>query len=332
MGNLDKIRADDIGQHKTAFDKNKKRILATQSICGICGRPVDKSLRYPNPMAPSYIDSFFEADARSKQTSGIGSVIQRRQLWNCCEWCARLAGSYPYAPGKYPEDIFRRHENCRCLVTVKTDKSGYTDVWSKKEYESQREARIAREQEIVDDDYEKRIRIARDSGEEYIDATDHWNWKPKKSEGSVKDAPKVFEYKGQTYTQNGKTIFIKDDDDEVRIAELWKEKFGANVMRIPEIKVPKGIKTPDYEIDGKTWDLKMPKKATSERWLDDAVKEQKEQTQRFIFDISKSVFNEKRETFFAMARRTMNSPDRSWIEAMVVVSGDKVIYVLERIK
>ena len=45
-------RPDRYGEHRTAFDKNKKRILATQDLCGICGRPVDKSLKRPDPMAP----------------------------------------------------------------------------------------------------------------------------------------------------------------------------------------------------------------------------------------------------------------------------------------
>ena len=35
------------------FKKNKKIILATQSICGICGLPVDKSVKYPDPMSPT---------------------------------------------------------------------------------------------------------------------------------------------------------------------------------------------------------------------------------------------------------------------------------------
>ena len=35
------------------FKKNKKIILATQSICGICGQPVDKSLKFPHPMSPT---------------------------------------------------------------------------------------------------------------------------------------------------------------------------------------------------------------------------------------------------------------------------------------
>ena len=38
---------------RAQYDHNKKIILATQSICGICGKPVDKSLRYPDPMSPT---------------------------------------------------------------------------------------------------------------------------------------------------------------------------------------------------------------------------------------------------------------------------------------
>ena len=46
-------RIDRSGEHRRAFEKNKQKIMATQDTCGICGRPVDKSLRYPHPLAPS---------------------------------------------------------------------------------------------------------------------------------------------------------------------------------------------------------------------------------------------------------------------------------------
>lgn len=38
---------------RALFENNKKIILATQSVCGICGQPVDKSLKYPDPMSPT---------------------------------------------------------------------------------------------------------------------------------------------------------------------------------------------------------------------------------------------------------------------------------------
>ena len=31
------------------YEKNKKRILATQEVCAICGLPVNKQLKYPDP-------------------------------------------------------------------------------------------------------------------------------------------------------------------------------------------------------------------------------------------------------------------------------------------
>lgn len=45
-------RPDKDGTHRLAFDRNKKKVMATQTVCGICGKPVDKSLRYPHPLSP----------------------------------------------------------------------------------------------------------------------------------------------------------------------------------------------------------------------------------------------------------------------------------------
>lgn len=45
-------RPDRDGTHRGAFERNKKRIYATQKNCGICGRPVDFKLHYPDPMSP----------------------------------------------------------------------------------------------------------------------------------------------------------------------------------------------------------------------------------------------------------------------------------------
>ena len=39
------------GAHQGQFETNKKRIFATQTVCGICGKPVDMSLKYPHPMS-----------------------------------------------------------------------------------------------------------------------------------------------------------------------------------------------------------------------------------------------------------------------------------------
>ena len=47
----DRYRPDKDGTHRGAFEKNKKRIYATQTVCGICGLPVDFSYKYPDPLS-----------------------------------------------------------------------------------------------------------------------------------------------------------------------------------------------------------------------------------------------------------------------------------------
>ena len=45
-------RPEHDGAHRVTFERNKKKIYATQTVCGICGQPVDFSLKYPHPLSP----------------------------------------------------------------------------------------------------------------------------------------------------------------------------------------------------------------------------------------------------------------------------------------
>lgn len=44
-------RSDHSGTHERPYRRNRKKILMTQSVCAICGRPVDMSLKAPDPMS-----------------------------------------------------------------------------------------------------------------------------------------------------------------------------------------------------------------------------------------------------------------------------------------
>jgi 5-methylcytosine-specific restriction endonuclease McrA len=46
-------RPDRDGTHRAQFDKNRAKVLATREVCGICGRPVDKTLKWPHPFSPT---------------------------------------------------------------------------------------------------------------------------------------------------------------------------------------------------------------------------------------------------------------------------------------
>ncbi|MBQ6952120.1 MAG: HNH endonuclease [Clostridia bacterium] len=72
-------RPDKDGTHRLAFDRNKKKIYATQTCCGICGKPVDFDKRYPHPLSPC-IDHIIPV-----AKGGHPSDIDNLQLahWTC---------------------------------------------------------------------------------------------------------------------------------------------------------------------------------------------------------------------------------------------------------
>ena len=72
-------RPDKDGTHRLAFDRNKKKIYATQTVCGICGKPVDFDKRYPHPLSPC-IDHIIPVSK-----GGHPSDIDNLQLahWTC---------------------------------------------------------------------------------------------------------------------------------------------------------------------------------------------------------------------------------------------------------
>ncbi|MBS4769653.1 HNH endonuclease [Carnobacteriaceae bacterium zg-ZUI240] len=73
------IRLDKKGTHRVVYEKNKKIILKTRNVCGICGKPVDKSIKYPNPLSP-VIDHIIPINK-----NGHPSDINNLQLahWYC---------------------------------------------------------------------------------------------------------------------------------------------------------------------------------------------------------------------------------------------------------
>ena len=74
-------RLDKVGQFRTAYDKNRKIILASQSVCGICGQPVEKSLKYPHPLS-GVVDHIIPLNK-----GGHPSDINNLQLAH--RWCNR---------------------------------------------------------------------------------------------------------------------------------------------------------------------------------------------------------------------------------------------------
>ena len=81
----------------------------------------------------AFFDDYVKANAEFRTNVGLKATITRTVMGGCCKWCEDLAGVYDY--DNAPDEIYARHEFCRCTVTYQSQKTSQ-NVWSKKTWES----------------------------------------------------------------------------------------------------------------------------------------------------------------------------------------------------
>lgn len=81
----------------------------------------------------SAMDDSIQQNVNFQGRAGLSPSVTRIVARKCCDWCAALAGKYPYP--EVPDDVYRRHENCRCMVEFIPNKGMRQNVWTKEIYE-----------------------------------------------------------------------------------------------------------------------------------------------------------------------------------------------------
>lgn len=129
------VRLDKQGAHRSNYERNKKRIFATQKTCGICGHLVDFSLKSPHPMSasidhivpvsknghPSDIDNLQlahracnrqKSDKVFKNADQKPQVLGNRNLPQSTNWLAYKSGQ-----------IMSQHNETKTIVKIKRKKN-----------------------------------------------------------------------------------------------------------------------------------------------------------------------------------------------------------------
>lgn len=77
----------------------------------------------------SIIDDSIRVNADFHAKAGLTPQIVRKEGGKCCDWCRAVVGLYEYP--KVPDDVYRRHQRCRCTVEYDPKSGKVRDVWSK---------------------------------------------------------------------------------------------------------------------------------------------------------------------------------------------------------
>lgn len=276
----------------------------------------------------SFYDSFVEANVQARHQAGLQTVIIRRQLSKCCEWCANLAGIYDY--DNAPRDVYKRHDNCKCMVTVEYGRGVYKDVWSKKEYRSQRQARLARLQEIEKDnnrldEHTLLRRKAQSEGHSFFDSTDYWL--NQQVEPGVVQKSDYFLYKGKRYYVDGSNVVFSHNQQEWDVAEIMANTFGGTVELLPAVNRPKHVRAADFSVNGIKHELKTPT-GSSQRTIGNNIEEARGQATHVIIDISQSSIPE--DLAIESMKRYFHVESGNFMEMGILIKDGKVLKILER--
>lgn len=71
-------------------------------------------------IANSFHDDYIKENAEFRQNAGLKCHVTRIGAFECCAWCAEVAGRYEV--GKEPADFWRRHDNCTCRMNYENQK------------------------------------------------------------------------------------------------------------------------------------------------------------------------------------------------------------------
>ena len=94
----------------------------------------------------SIVDAFVKENSEFQGKAGLSPKIVRKLSGGCCEWCSRLAGTYTYPD--VPDDVYRRHQRCKCTVEYDPGTGKRQNVHTK-EWHRQEKDDIINERKIL---------------------------------------------------------------------------------------------------------------------------------------------------------------------------------------
>lgn len=162
--------------------------------------------------------------------------------------------------------------------------------------------------------------------EQYVDITTR-KLLEKYNNYEIEEQKYFVDNNGNKYNVDGKKVILEPTDKEKEVANLLGEIYGGKVRIIPRINEPAGIKTPDYMIENRKYDLKEIY-GNSKNTLYNAIAKKKEQSDNFIFDIS----NTKMNIIEAInqIQGIYKSKHKDWVNEIILIKNNQILKMYKR--
>ncbi len=182
------------------------------------------------------VDETLRRNVEFQGGAGLRPKVVRRAESGACPWCANLAGTYTYPD--VPQDVYRRHTSCRCVVEYDPGDGRRQNVHTKRWTEPGEI--LERRKNVLGVDTQPRIReaVSQSSGPE--------NVMPEYLRAATPGVGSITYDDGYDRERHAA---------EIKTAQWLHDNLGGDIVLLQEINRDKQ-KTPDYLWRGRLWDLK----------------------------------------------------------------------------
>lgn len=230
---------------------------------------------------------------------------------------------------RYLENGIRKWKRKQVIAKKVQDEDGYNKASLKTKEWQDRLNKFTKENDLREDysrQHVKGYKPVSTEEKQYIDITEEMTKKDKQNFKLIEQQYYIDE-NGNRYNVDGKYILLEPTEREKEVANMLGELYGGNIKIIPRINEPKSIKTPDYIVKNKRYDLKQIK-GNGKYVIQGNLKGKQKQADNFIIDITKSEINI--EEAVKQIENIYSSKHFLWLDRIVLLKDKEFLKIYKR--
>lgn len=230
---------------------------------------------------------------------------------------------------RYLENGVRKWKRKQVIAKKVQDEDGYNKASLKTKEWQDRLNKFTKENDLREDysrQHVKGYKPVSTEEKQYIDITEEMTKKDKQNFKLIEQQYYIDE-NGNRYNVDGKYILLEPTEREKEVANMLGKLYGGNIKIIPRINEPKGIKTPDYIVKNKRYDLKQIK-GNGKYVIQGNLKGKQKQADNFIIDITKSKINI--EEAVKQIENIYSSKHFLWLDRIVLIKDKELLKIYKR--
>lgn len=230
---------------------------------------------------------------------------------------------------RYLENGVRKWKRKQVVAKTSQDEEGYNKASKKVREWQDRLKNFTNNSNLKRDYTREHIKDYKDKAvkeDNFVDITNNLvNKEPKKYK--IKEQQYYKDSKGNKYKVDNTNVILNPSDREKEVANMLGELYGGNIKIIPRVNEPSNVKTPDYLVKNKRYDLKEIR-GHGKYVIQGNLKGKQEQADNFVIDITKS----KLDTTEALRQiqSIYNSKHYLWIDRIALIKEKEFLKIYKR--